>query len=104
MFSVKSVHMPDEPIALDPELHAILQESGRSSSDTIRDLVVMGLYRGGRSSQGKAADMLHLTRLDFIRRAADAGIPYFRMSVEEGRLGPARKARPRYAVCCLAPL
>ena len=72
-------------VNLDRDLAEVLEEVGRSSSDSIRDLIVMGLYREGVISQGKAAELLHLTRLDFIRRAADTGIPYFRVSVEELR-------------------
>lgn len=77
--------MNQGPISLDRDLMEVLDDIGRSSSDSIRDLIVMGLYREGVISQGKAAELLHLTRLDFIRRAADTGIPYFRVSVEELR-------------------
>jgi len=43
-------------------------------------MIVLELYRRGLISSGKAAALLGLARLDFIQRASDLGIPYFRFT------------------------
>ena len=72
-------------IALDADLVAILEELGRPAKDSARELIVLELYREGLISSGKAAELMGLSRLDFIRRAGEQGVPYFRMSSEELR-------------------
>jgi len=72
-------------IALDADLVAVLEDIGRPTKDSVRELVVLELYREGRISSGKAAELMRLSRMDFIRRAGEEGIPYFRMSGDELR-------------------
>jgi predicted HTH domain antitoxin len=72
-------------IALDADLVAVLNDVGRPPKDSVRELIVLELYREGLISGGKAAELMHVSRIDFIRRADEAGVPYFNMSREELR-------------------
>jgi predicted HTH domain antitoxin len=50
---------------------------------TVREFIVLELYRRGSISSGKAAQLLGMSRWQFIHRASDLGIPYFEMSEDE---------------------
>ena len=78
--------MESVQIALDADLVEVLEELGRPAKDSARELIVLELYREGLVSSGKAAELMGVSRLDFIRRAGDHGLPYFRMTAEELRL------------------
>jgi predicted HTH domain antitoxin len=68
---------------LDDELVAVLDRLNLPVQDAARELMVMELYRRAQISEGKAAELLAMTRSDFIQHAADLGIPYFRMSAND---------------------
>ena len=72
-------------IALDADLVAVLDDLGRPAKESAQELIVLELYREGLISSGKAADLLGLSRIDFIRRAGAQGVPYFRLNPEELR-------------------
>ena len=72
-------------VSLDADLVAVLEDIGRPPKESVRELVVLELYREGLISVGKAAELMRLSRLDFIRRAGEEGIPYFRMSADDLR-------------------
>ena len=72
-------------IPLDADLVAVLEELGRPAKESARELIVLELYREALISSGKAAELMGLSRLDFIRRAGEQGVPYFRMDAEELR-------------------
>jgi predicted HTH domain antitoxin len=57
-------------------------------------MIVMELYRRGLISNGKAAALVGLARLDFIQRASDLGIPYFRFTEDEWHAEVAESKRP----------
>jgi len=44
---------------------------------------VFELYRRRLISSGRAADLLGIPRLEFIHRASELGIPYFRFTEDE---------------------
>jgi predicted HTH domain antitoxin len=77
---MKTVQVP-----LDADLVAVLEEVGRAAKDSVRELIVMELYREGLISSGKAAELIGLERVEFIRSAGEQGIPYIRMNPEELR-------------------
>jgi len=56
---------------------------GQSPGLMAREMIVFELYRRGLVSSGKAAELLRISRLEFIRRASDLGIPYFRFTEDE---------------------
>jgi predicted HTH domain antitoxin len=70
-------------ISLDPELAGLLQMFDRPVPETARELIVLELYRQGRISSGKAAELLGVPRVGFITYASKLGIPFFDMTDEE---------------------
>jgi predicted HTH domain antitoxin len=70
-------------IPLDPELTSLLQMFDTPVPDTARELIVLELYRQGKISSGKAAELLSIERAAFIRHASQLGIPFFDMTDEE---------------------
>jgi predicted HTH domain antitoxin len=48
-----------------------------------REELVMGLFRRGKISAGKACALLGLERLDFVRRAGELGVPVYLTTEEE---------------------
>jgi len=72
-------------LPLDPELAGLLQMFDKPVPDTARELIVLELYRQGRISSGKGAELLEMHRVAFIQRASQLGIPFFDMTDEEWR-------------------
>jgi predicted HTH domain antitoxin len=72
-------------IDLDDELVAVLEEVGRPARQSVRELIVLELYREGLISSGRGAELMGVLRADFIKRAGQQGIPYFQMTREELR-------------------
>ena len=77
--------MASVQIDLDADLVAVLDEVGRPARDSVRELIVLELYREGLISSGRAAALMGLPRLDFIKRAGEHGAAYFQMSRQELR-------------------
>ena len=57
--------------------------SDRPLDSFIKELVVLELYRRHLISAGKAAELLEMDRIEFIRYASRLGIPFFDMSETE---------------------
>jgi len=70
-------------IPLDSELAGLLQMFDRPVPDTARDLIVLELYRQGKISSGRAAELLDMPRIAFIGYASQLGIPFFDMTEDE---------------------
>lgn len=70
-------------LELKDELAAVLQGLNRPLTQTVVELVVLELYRRGAVSSGKAAELVGMSRWEFIRHASRLGIPYFEMTEEE---------------------
>jgi predicted HTH domain antitoxin len=70
-------------IDVDESLAALLHQSNQPVEDAAREMIVLELYRRGAVSSGKAAELLGLPRLDFIRHASRLGIPYIDMTSDE---------------------
>jgi predicted HTH domain antitoxin len=71
----------------------VLQKLGQPVQQTAREMIVLELYRRGLISSGKAAELLGLERLDFVRRASELGIPYFRFTEDEWQTEVAESKR-----------
>lgn len=63
---------------LGEDLGGFLATLGRPVQETAREMIVFELYRHGFVSSGKASGLLEIPRLEFIRRASQLGIPYYR--------------------------
>jgi len=72
-------------LKLDDDLVALLRRLDQPVQQAARELIVTELYRRELVSSGKAAELIGMSRESFLRRAADLGIPYFRMSAGEAR-------------------
>jgi len=70
-------------IDLEEDLVALLHQSNQPVDRTARELIVLELYRRGTISSGKAAQLLGMSRLEFIQYASRLGIPYFTMTEDE---------------------
>ena len=75
-----TIHIP-----IDPELAGLLQMFDRPVPEMARELIVLELYRQGKISSGKAAELLEMQRVVFIQHASQLGIPFFDMTDEEWR-------------------
>jgi len=72
-------------IPLDSELAGLLRMFDRPLKDTARELIILELYRQGKISSGKAAELVGMPRIAFIQHASDLGIPFFDKTEEEWR-------------------
>jgi predicted HTH domain antitoxin len=70
-------------IAFPSEVVDSLSTTYQTASDLLKEAAVLELYREGRISGGKAAEILNMERFEFIRYAGMKGIPYIRISAEE---------------------
>ncbi len=70
-------------LALEPELAVLLQDLNQPIQDAARELITLELYRRAAISSGRAAQLLGMTRWEFVRHAARLGIPFFDMSDDE---------------------
>ena len=70
-------------INLEEDLVALLRQLNQPVQKTAHELIVLELYRRGTISSGKAAELLGMTRWEFIAHASHLGIPYFAMTEDE---------------------
>ena len=70
-------------LELDDELVEALGQIDKPVNDTAREFIVLELYRRALISAARAAQLLGMDRMAFIRYSGELGIPYFRMSAEE---------------------
>lgn len=71
-------------VELDDELASLLEQE-KPLEQAARESLVMELYRRGKVSIGKACELLGLARPDFMRRAAELGVPVDLITCEEWR-------------------
>lgn len=74
--SVINLHLEDD-------LTALLHESNQPVQKTVREFVVLELYRRGTISSGKAAQSLGMSRGEFIHHASRLGVAFFEMTSDE---------------------
>lgn len=70
-------------VSLEDDLTALLHESNQPVQQTVREFVVLELYRRGEISSGKAAESLKMSRWDFIHYASRLGVAFFDMTSDE---------------------
>jgi hypothetical protein len=64
-------------VALDERIARLLGDSTEQIERSAIEMIVLGLYRQHEISAGRAAELLGLDELDFVRWAGSLGIPYF---------------------------
>jgi predicted HTH domain antitoxin len=70
-------------LEFDPEVINLLRDFNQPVQNSAQELILLELYRLGRISSGKAAELLKMSRTDFIQYASRLGIPYFDFTDEE---------------------
>jgi predicted HTH domain antitoxin len=85
--------MASTHLDLGEELGALVAELGQPVERAAREMIVLELYRRSLISSGKAAALLGISRLDFIQRASELGIPYFRFTEDEWQAEVAERKR-----------
>jgi len=70
-------------IELEEPLAALLYQTNQPLQDAAREMIVLELYRRGSISSGRAAEILGMSRLDFIRHASHLGIAHVDMTPDE---------------------
>jgi predicted HTH domain antitoxin len=85
--------MASTHLDLGEELGALLAKLGQPVEQAAREMIVLELYRRGLISSGKASALLGIPRLDFIQRASELGIPYFRFTEDEWQAEVAESKR-----------
>ena len=68
---------------LEEDLTALLRQPNQPVQSTVREFVVLELYRRGTISSGKAAQSLGMPRFDFVRYASKLGIAFYEMTADE---------------------
>lgn len=70
-------------VQIEDELARLMREADAPVERTAREMIVLELYRRGTISSGRAAILLGMPRIDFIKHASSLGIPYIDMTPEE---------------------
>jgi len=70
-------------ITVDQSVTELLGDSPEQIERTALEIIVLDLYRRHVISGGRAAEILNLDLLTFIRWSGSLGIPYFDMTPEE---------------------
>ena len=68
---------------LDEDLVQALHKIDQPVEQAARELIVLELYRRDLITSGKAAELLGMSRTQFIEYAAELGVPYFRLTAAE---------------------
>ncbi|HEY7412739.1 MAG TPA: UPF0175 family protein [Vicinamibacteria bacterium] len=75
--------MSSVKIEIEEPLAALLHQTNQPVQQAGREMIVLELYRRGTISSGKAAGLLGMERVDFIKHASRLGIPCIDMAEEE---------------------
>ncbi len=70
-------------VDLEQDLVALLQGDNQPVPQAARELIILELYRRGKISSGKAAELLDMSRFEFIRHASRLGIAFFDLTEDE---------------------
>ena len=81
-------------IQVEDDLAALLSSSNHSLEQTARELMVLELFRRGTVSSGKAAEMLGMSRFEFIRYASRLGITFLDLTEDEWQAERAQAEHP----------
>ncbi len=74
-----------EPVSVDipPEVVELLGPGPSRAAACLKRLALIELFRRGEVSSGYAAEVLGMSRWDFIRLLGEHGVPYVDMTAEE---------------------
>jgi predicted HTH domain antitoxin len=72
-------------VELDERVVPLFAARKRDVSARLRELAVVELFREGRLSSGKAAEILDIERIEFFALLRHLGVPFFGYDAEELR-------------------
>ena len=75
--------MSSVKVDLDEAVASLLHQTNQPVQEAAREMILLELYRRGTISSGKAAELLSMPRLEFIRYASHLGIPLIDMTADE---------------------
>ncbi len=75
--------MSEVVLQLEDEVVALLRQFNQPLPHSARELIILELYRRGTLSDGKAAQLLEMSRTEFGQYSSRLGLPYFALSQEE---------------------
>ena len=81
-------------IDLEEDVVALLRQSNQPVERAARELIVVELYRRGAISSDKAAQLLSISRVEFIQYASRLGVPYYTMTEDEWKNERTQSQRP----------
>jgi predicted HTH domain antitoxin len=81
--TLKANAMSSVKIEIEDSLAALLHQTNQPVQEAGREMIVPELYRRGMISSGKAAELLGMARIDFIKHASRLKIPFFDMTDDE---------------------
>jgi predicted HTH domain antitoxin len=70
-------------VDLDEDLVALLRGQNQPVQQAVREMIVLELYRRGTISSGKGAELLGLSRPQFIAYASRLGVAFFDLTEDE---------------------
>ena len=70
-------------LSIPKEFADLLGKSPKEVQQSVHELLVLSFYRDHKLSAGRAAKLLGMDRLSFIRWSGELGIPYIDMTPEE---------------------
>ena len=70
-------------IDLEEDLAALLQGLNQPVQQAAHEFIVLELYRRGTISSGKAAQLLGISRWEFVHHASRLGIAFFDLTEDE---------------------
>ncbi len=70
-------------LKINSDLAVLLQQLNQPIRQTATELITLELYRRGAVSSGKAAQLLGMSRWEFVRYASRLGIAFFDMTEDE---------------------
>jgi hypothetical protein len=71
------------PVLVDRDVVELLGDSPEQIERSVLEIIVLELYRRHTISAGRAAEILNLDLLTFIRWSGSLGVPYFDMTPEQ---------------------
>lgn len=77
--------MSEIRVRIDDQLLSLLGDSPEEIERHALEMIVLELYRRRTVSAGRAAEVLGMDQLAFIRWAGEIGIPYFDLTSDELR-------------------
>ena len=70
-------------VTMERQLWELVRPFYQHPEDAVREITVLELYRRREISSGKGAELLGMSRFEFIRFASRLGIPFFELDEME---------------------